>query len=106
MSHQIMTSELLNELSNEQQQMLVGGADFELSGSNFGNRRSGLLGRTTSGPQGSTSTSIGTNNAINTAAQDFLGLGSTIPTGVGALGLSPTGGDPTGTVEEGGDTAA
>ncbi|MEH2154660.1 CTB family bacteriocin [Nostoc sp.] len=106
MSHQIMTSELLNELSNEQQQILVGGADFELSGSNFGNRWIGLVGRTTSGPQGSTSSSRGINNAINTAAQDFLGLGSAIPTGVGALGVSPTGGDPTGTVEQGGDTGA
>ncbi|MEH2309354.1 CTB family bacteriocin [Nostoc sp.] len=103
MSHQIVASELLNELSDEQQQILVGGADFELSGSNYGNRRNGLLGKTNSGPQGSSSVSVGTSNAINTAAQDFLGLGGTIPTSVGALGLSPTGGDPTGGEQTGGE---
>ncbi|ODH01164.1 hypothetical protein A4S05_30055 [Nostoc sp. KVJ20] len=89
MSHQIITSELLNDLSDEQQQMLVGGADFGLSGSNFGNRRSALIGRTTSGPRGSSATSIGINSAVNTAARDFLGLGGNLPRGVGALGASP-----------------
>ncbi len=93
MSHQIITSELLNDLSNEQQQMLVGGADFELSGSNFGNRKSALIGRTTSGPHGSSATSVGINSAVNTAAQDFLGLGGNLPTRVGALGASPVGGE-------------
>ncbi len=63
MSHQIIASELLNELSNKQQKVLVGGADFELSGSNFGNRRSGLIGKTSSVPQGSSASSASTSTA-------------------------------------------
>jgi hypothetical protein len=101
MSHQIITSELLNELSDEQQQMLVGGADFELSGSNFGNRRNILFGKTSSGPHGSKAASAGISNTVNTAAQDFLGLGGNIPTGIGALGTSPVGGDQANGTENG-----
>jgi hypothetical protein len=85
MSHEIMPSELLIALADEQQQLLSGGADFELSNSNFANRLSTVQGRTASGPGGSTGNSSAISNATNTAAQDFLGLGGDIPTGINPL---------------------
>jgi hypothetical protein len=89
MSNHIMTSEFLVALSDEQQALVTGGADFELSGSNYANRLASLQGFTTSGPNGSTGNSIGTTSAVNTAAQDLLGLGvPSIPT-FGALGAAP-----------------
>lgn len=90
MSDPIISSESLIELSSQQQELLTGGADFELSGSNFANRLANLQGFTTSGPNGSTANSIGTTSAVNTAAQDLLGLGvAELPAGIGALGPAP-----------------
>lgn len=89
MSNPINASELFVALSDEQQQLLTGGADFELSNSNFANRISALRGTTASGPGGSFANSAGTSNATNTAAQDFLGLGGLIPTDIGALPPPP-----------------
>lgn len=90
MSNQIFVSELFVVLSDEQQQFLAGGADFELSNSNFANRITALRGTTASGPNGSFANSAGTSSAVNTAAQDFLGLGGLIPTDIGALPPPPT----------------
>jgi hypothetical protein len=90
MSTQIMTSDLFVALSDEQQEVLTGGADFELAGSNYANRLASLQGFTSSGPNGSVGNSIGTTSAVNTAAQDLLGLGvPAIPPGIGALGAAP-----------------
>jgi len=111
MSRQIFTSQLFVELSNKQQELVAGGADFELAGSNFANRIANLQGTAFSGPQGSIANSSGNVSAINTAAQDFLALGSpTIPT-VGALGgVSPIEGGgiaaPTGRVQVARDPGA
>jgi hypothetical protein len=92
MSNQINASDLSDlfvVLSDHQQEFLTGGADFELAGSNYANRLANLQGTTASGPAGSTGNSIGTTSAVNTAAQDLLGLGApTVPT-VGALGAAP-----------------
>jgi hypothetical protein len=78
------------ELSEQQQELLTGGVDFELAGSNFANRLVLLRGLTFSGPNGSFANSAGISSAVNTAAQDFLGLGApTIPTGIDALGIAP-----------------
>ena len=89
MSDQINASDLFVALSDDQQKFLTGGADFELAGSNYANRLANLQGTTASGPAGSTGNSIGTTSAVNTAAQDLLGLGApTVPT-VGALGAAP-----------------
>jgi hypothetical protein len=91
MSHQITASELFVELCVQQQESITGGADFELSGSNYANRIVSLQGFTTSGPNGSTANSVGQTSAVNTASQDLLGLGvATLPTGLGALGPAPT----------------
>jgi hypothetical protein len=87
--NQTIVSELFVPLSNHQQELVAGGADFELSGSNYANRLANLQGITASGPGGSTGNSIGTTSAVNTAAQDLLGLAvPTVPT-IGALGASP-----------------
>ena len=91
MSNQIIASELCAELSEGQQEVVTGGADFELSGSNYANRLANLQGFTPSGPNGSTGNSIGQTSAVNTASQDLLGLGvAQLPTGIGALGAAPT----------------
>jgi len=78
-----------SELSNWQQEQLVGGADFELSGSNFANRVITLRGTTYSGPNGSFASSAGLSSAVNTAAQDLMGLGALSIPNVAALGAAP-----------------
>ncbi|MCC5638205.1 CTB family bacteriocin [Nostoc sp. CHAB 5844] len=90
MSHPIFGSLLLIELPDQQQELIAGGADFELANSNFDKKLVNLQGLTFSGPNGSTANSIGTSAAVNTAAQDFLALGApSIPT-IGASGSAPT----------------
>ncbi|HLP91362.1 MAG TPA: CTB family bacteriocin [Nostocaceae cyanobacterium] len=86
----VIQSDLFVALSDEQQEVLTGGADFELAGSNYANRLANLQGFTSSGPAGSTGNSIGTTSAVNTAAQDLLGLGvPALPGGIGGLGPAP-----------------
>jgi hypothetical protein len=89
MSCQIISSELFVALSDQQQELVAGGADFELAGSNFANRLASLRGFTTSGPNGSTANSIGTVATVNTAAQDLLALGAPSVPEIGALGPAP-----------------
>lgn len=79
----------LAELSEQQQEMIVGLADFELSGSNFANRLVALRGLTFSGPNGSFASSAGQSMEVNTAAQDFLGLGAPSVPNFPALGEAP-----------------
>ncbi|WP_016952663.1 CTB family bacteriocin [Anabaena sp. PCC 7108] len=106
MSNQINASNLFVALSEQQQELLTGGADFELAASNYANKLSGLIGTSFSGPQGSSATSAGKTNTILTAGQDFLGLGAEPPTGVGALGpaILPTEGVNLNPVETGNQT--
>jgi hypothetical protein len=77
------------ELSEQQQQMITGGADFELSSSNFTNRQVVLQGSVFSGPNGSFANSLGQSSQVNTAAQDFLALGAPSVPDVPALGSAP-----------------
>ncbi len=96
MSNQINTSSLFLALSDQQQEIITGGADFELAASNYANKGSLLMGTSVSGPQGSSATSAGKANTILTAGQDFLGLGADPPAGIGTLGsavLPTDGGD-------------
>ncbi|TVP59682.1 MAG: hypothetical protein EA343_19385 [Nodularia sp. (in: Bacteria)] len=81
-----IVSELCVALSEEQQELLAGGADFELAGSNFANRIANLQGTVSSGPQGSSANSMGDLTATNTAAQDLLGFGADQIPDVDALG--------------------
>ena len=89
MSHQMITSQLCVALSDEQQEVVTGGIDFELAGSNYANRTANLRGFTTSGPYGSFANSSGTNSEVNTAGQDFLVLGAPSVPAVAALGAAP-----------------
>jgi hypothetical protein len=84
-----LVSELCVGLSEEQQELIAGGVDFELAGTNFANRIANLQGTANSGPEGSTASSTGELTAINTAAQDFLGLGADDIPDVEALGAAP-----------------
>ena len=93
MLNQINASNLLVALSDQQQEIVTGGADFELAASNYANKGSVLMGTSVSGPQGSSATSAGRANTILTAGQDFLGLGADLPAGVGALGPATLPGD-------------
>lgn len=86
MLNQMDASDLIVALSDQQQEIVTGGADFELAASNYANKGSALLGTSISGPQGSSATSAGKANTILTAGQDFLGLGAEPPSSVGALG--------------------
>ncbi|MBW4558988.1 MAG: CTB family bacteriocin [Trichormus sp. ATA11-4-KO1] len=89
MLYQAIASQLFVALSDEQQEHVAGGVDFELAGSNFANRIASLQGSVSSGPNGSTANSTGNVTAVNTAAQDLLGLGAaSVPT-IDALGAAP-----------------
>lgn len=87
MSH--ITIPLLTDLSEQQQEIITGATDFELAGSNFANRIVMLCGLTSSGPNGSFASSCGQSSEVNTAAQDFLGLGALSIPKVPALGQAP-----------------
>lgn len=89
MSNQIFASKLLMALSDEQQELVAGGADFELAGSNFARRQANLQGTSNAGPDGSNANSTGDVNVINTAAQDLLGLGADSVPSVDPLGSAP-----------------
>lgn len=80
---------LLTDLSEQQQEMIIGAADFELAGTNFANRIVTLRGFTSSGPNGSFANSFGQSSEVNTAAQDFLGLGVLSIPDFPALGQAP-----------------
>ncbi|MEA5516188.1 CTB family bacteriocin [Nodularia sp. UHCC 0506] len=84
-----IVSELCVALSDEQQEFVTGGADFELAGSNFANRIANLQGTVSSGPDGSNANSTGQLTATNTAAQDFMGFGATEVPDVDTLGAAP-----------------
>ncbi len=75
MSYQIIASELLLDLSDEQQQLLAGGIDTENSRSNYAQNQGFIQGTTSSGPQGSSSNSLANKSNLNTGAQDTLSLG-------------------------------
>ena len=97
MLNQMDASDLIVALSDQQQEIVTGGADFELAASNYANKGSLLMGSSVSGPQGSSATSAGKANTILTAGQDFLGLGAEPPSTVGALGPAVLPGDGTAT---------
>ncbi|MBC1241930.1 CTB family bacteriocin [Nostoc sp. 2RC] len=75
MSYPIIASELLLDLSDEQQQLLAGGVDSENSRSIYGQSQGFIQGTTSSGPQGSSSNSLANKSRLITGAQDTLNLG-------------------------------
>lgn len=89
MSDQIIASELLIKLSVREQELVCGGADFGLSNTNFAERVVFSLESTASTPLGSNAFSLSLDRAINTASQNFLGLGGSIPGNITALPPPP-----------------
>lgn len=82
-------SDFVADLSNQEQELVTGGADFELSGSNYANRIVVLRGNISSGPNGSFANSSAYSSNINTAAQDLLGMGLRSLPRLRSLGIPP-----------------
>jgi hypothetical protein len=78
----IFTANLLIELSDNEQEFLIGGADFDMTNSNFGQNVGSKRSVTTSGPQGNSSNTNIFDNKLTNSAQAYLGLGGMIPTGI------------------------
>ncbi|MEH2149728.1 CTB family bacteriocin [Nostoc sp.] len=72
-----MSDELFTELSNEQQEVVAGGVDFQLDATFFAAKENVLNGGTSSNPCGSKADSNGRSTEIATAGLAFLGLGAT-----------------------------
>ncbi len=71
-----MSHVLFTELSNEQQEIVAGGVDFQLDASFFAAEKNILNGDASSHPSGSTADSNGSSTEIATAGLAFLGLGA------------------------------
>ncbi|MEH1965715.1 MULTISPECIES: CTB family bacteriocin [unclassified Nostoc] len=71
-----MSPELFTDLSNEQQEVVAGGADFQLDVSFFAADENVLNGDSSSDPSGSNACSNGNSTDIKTAGVAFLGLGA------------------------------
>lgn len=89
MSEQIIISELFVALSDEQQELLAGSADFEMSKTNYAERLKAFLESNISSPQGNNAFATGLDRAINTAAQNLSGFGGAIPSNLTALSPLP-----------------
>ncbi|MBW4676815.1 MAG: CTB family bacteriocin [Desmonostoc geniculatum HA4340-LM1] len=91
MSNSINAFELLINLSDEQQELLSGGADNQFDATNFASRIANLDGSTSSGPGGSNAASSGNLNQTTTAGVAQLTLGVQGLGFVPAIGLvNPT----------------
>ncbi|XZF60837.1 MAG: CTB family bacteriocin [Gloeotrichia echinulata DVL01] len=89
MSDLIIASKLFVKLSEEQQELLGGGADYELNNTNFAERVKASIESRANGPLGDAAFSLDLDKSINTAAQDFLGFGGVIPENITALPPPP-----------------
>ncbi len=93
MSRQLVKSELLIDLSDEQQELVAGGLaapglNFELSNSIYNANLANISGLTTAGPLGSNSYSTGNVSNLANAGQDFLGLNAAgLPLAFPAFGI-------------------
>ncbi|BAZ31802.1 hypothetical protein NIES4074_42750 [Cylindrospermum sp. NIES-4074] len=89
MSKQIIISELFVTLSDEQQELLAGSADFEMNNTNYAETLKAFLESNISSPQGNNIFATGLDRVINTAAQNFSGFGGAIPSNWTALSPPP-----------------
>ncbi|MDZ8107700.1 MAG: CTB family bacteriocin [Nostoc sp. DedQUE12a] len=69
-----MSGELFRDLSDEQLEVVVGGADLALNTTFYIARENILSGSSYSGPNGSTASSYGSSKEIATAGLAFLAL--------------------------------
>lgn len=89
MSDLMIVSMLFVNLLDEQQELLAGGADYELSNTNFAERLKGSIDSRASNPLNDGAFSLEMDRAINTAAQGLLGFGGVIPKNIKALPPPP-----------------
>ncbi|MEH1965714.1 MULTISPECIES: CTB family bacteriocin [unclassified Nostoc] len=69
-----MSYELFTDLSDEQQEVVAGGTDFQIDATFYNANENILNGSSSSGPHGSTADSNGKSKNIKTAGLAFLGL--------------------------------
>ncbi|MHC0065742.1 CTB family bacteriocin [Nostoc sp. UIC 10890] len=69
-----MSHELFTDLSNEQQEVVAGGVDFQIDATFYNASENILNGSSSSGPHGSTAKSNGSSKNIKTAGLAFLAL--------------------------------
>jgi hypothetical protein len=74
MSEPMIISQLFVKLLDQEQELFVGGADFELSNTNYAERVVVSLDSTASNPISNNTFSLNLNRAVNTAAQNFFGF--------------------------------
>lgn len=76
MLNEIMASEMLVDLSDEQQELLTGGVDFITDGTSYLQKLVAMQSQTASGPNGSVSNSSAATLKINTNAFQTIALGA------------------------------
>ncbi|HLP91357.1 MAG TPA: CTB family bacteriocin [Nostocaceae cyanobacterium] len=86
---QVITSILFVDLCEKQQEIFAGGADFELSNTNFAQRVKASLDSSASSPIGYNNFSFDWDQSVNTAAQNLLGVGGNIPENIPPLPPPP-----------------
>ncbi len=69
-----MSHVLFTDLSNEQQEVVAGGTDFQIDATFYNASENILNGSSYSGPNGSTAKSNGKSTRLNTAGLAFLAL--------------------------------
>ena len=85
MSGQMIASEFFVDLSDQQQELLAGGADFDLSNTEFTQGTANVRKTSSSSPQGDSSSSTFQQNDISSSAQDLLSPTRVFPLGVTGL---------------------
>jgi hypothetical protein len=76
MLNEIMASEMLVDLSDEQQELLTGGVDFITDGTSYLQKLVALQSQTGSGPNGSFSNSSAATLKIDTKAFQTIAVGA------------------------------
>ena len=89
MSDEVIISQLFFEIFDEQQEFLIGGADYKLSNTNYAEKVVVSLDSTASSFVGNNKFSFGFDKSINTAAQDFLVFGGAVPENIPTLPPPP-----------------
>jgi hypothetical protein len=81
----MIASKLLVNISIQEQELFCGGADFDLSNTYFAEKTKFSLESTASNPLSNTAFTLNLDRTMKTAAQNLLGLGTTIPENITAL---------------------
>jgi hypothetical protein len=82
---QMIASEFFVDLSDQQQELLAGGADFDSNNTDFTQATANVRKTSSSSPQGDSSSSTFQQNDISSSAQDLLSPTRVFPLGVTGL---------------------